>query len=220
VADLKLFLAVAPGLILHGIHEAMSHAEDIAVVGEAQSWPEVIPGLRAHRPDILLLDTRLPAISPLVAIDLVREQYPDVKIVVLSEQVDEAHIHNVLRRGADGYIVKTIDPRDLAAALRQTAEGLVYHALALAAPSDAVATSAGLTSRELTILKAVARGLSNRAIARELSVTEQTVKFHLTNVYRKLGVPNRLGAARYAFDYGLVSAAGDDDLAPPSGNGQ
>jgi DNA-binding NarL/FixJ family response regulator len=129
---------------------------------------------------------------------------------VLSERADEAHIHAVLQRGADGYIVKTIDPRDLAAALRQTAEGLVYHALAVPQPGDAAAKAAGLTDRELTILKSVAKGLSNGLIARELSVTEQTVKFHLTNVYRKLGVPNRLSAARYAYETGLVRAAGDD----------
>ena len=207
---MKVFLAVAHGLVLHGIREAMSRAEGVDIVGEAETWPDVLPGLRAKPADIILLDSRLPTISPLVAIDLIREHYSDLKIVVLSESIDEAHIHNVLRRGADGYIVKTIDPRDLAAALRQTAERIVFHAVSLGDPGEAVARTAGLTSRELTILKGVARGLSNRGIARELSVTEQTVKFHLTNIYRKLGVPNRLGAARYAFDYGLVSPAGDD----------
>ena len=207
---LKVFLAVAPGLVLHGIHEAIADEEGITVVGEAHAWSEVLPGLRTHEADVILLDTRLPAVSPLVAIDLLREQQGSIKIVVLSERSDEEHIHSVLRRGADGYIVKTIDPRDLAAALRQTAEGLVFHAISLPLPGDAAAKNAGLTDREMTILKSVARGLSNRLIARELSVTEQTVKFHLTNLYRKLGVPNRLSAARYAYESGLVRAADEE----------
>jgi two-component system nitrate/nitrite response regulator NarL len=216
MADLRIFLAVAPGLVLHGIHEAIAREEGVSVVGEAHAWIEVIPRLRAEAADVLLLDTRLPGLSPLVALDLLREQFTGIKIVVLSESTEEADIQAVLRRGADGYIVKTIDPRDLAAALRQTAEGLVFHALSLPMPGEAAARAAGLTERELTILKSVARGLSNRSIARELSVTEQTVKFHLTNIYRKLGVPNRLSAARYAYESGLVRMTNDDEEAQRS----
>jgi DNA-binding NarL/FixJ family response regulator len=173
----------------------------------------VIPRLRAQPPNVILLDTRLPGLSPLVAIDLLREPFPLLKIVVLSESTEEADIQAALRRGADAYIVKTIDPRDLAAALRQTAEGLVFHALSLPLAGDSAARASGLTERELTILKSVARGLSNRMIAEELSVTEQTVKFHLTNVYRKLGVSNRLSAARYAYESGIVRMTADDQ--PP-----
>jgi DNA-binding NarL/FixJ family response regulator len=208
--SLRLFIAAPPGLVLHGVKDAIDAADDIEVVGEAQQWSGVLDGIETSRPDIILLDSGLPGAAFFYTVDEIRRRYPDTKLVVLSDRSDEVYIYNVLQRGAAGYIVKTVDPRDLASALRQTAEGLVYHALAYRG-ADVAARSAGLTARELTILKCVARGLSNRAIATELHVTEQTVKFHLTNVYRKLGVHDRLGAARYAFDYGIASPAGDDD---------
>ena len=131
---------------------------------------------------------------------------------MLSVDTDPEHIQSALVRGASGYIVKTINPRDIPAALRQAVEGSVYHAVGL--PESAVETevrAVGLTEREVTILRAVARGLSNPAIGRELYVTEQTVKFHLTNIYRKLGVKNRTEAARYAYAHRLARPDNEPD---------
>jgi len=117
------------------------------------------------------------------------------------------HIEAALKRGASGYIVKSVNPLDLPAALRQAFEGTVYHALGIPEEAEPSRTrGTGLTERELGILKAVARGLSNQAIGKELWVTEQTVKFHLTNIYRKLGVANRTEAARYAYQHALVES--------------
>jgi DNA-binding NarL/FixJ family response regulator len=126
---------------------------------------------------------------------------------VLSVFSDPEHIQAALKRGASGYIVKSVNPIDLPSALRQAVEGTVYHAVGFPDVDDeSNAKAAGLTEREIAILKAVARGLSNQAIGRELWVTEQTVKFHLTNIYRKLGVANRTEAARYAYQHGLVES--------------
>src|SRR6185369_2243053 len=99
---------------------------------------------------------------------------------------------------------------DLPAALRQALEGTVYHAIGLFEQSETAAKAAGLTEREIAILNALARGLSNEAIGKELWVAEQTVKFHLTNIYRKLGVSNRTEAARLAYQNGLVESPIDD----------
>ena len=123
---------------------------------------------------------------------------------MLSVFSDQERIQAALKRGACGYIVKSIDPRDLASALRQAVDGDVYLAVGIPDGGEAGARDAGLTEREITILRAVARGLSNGAIGRELWVTEQTVKFHLTNIYRKLDVGNRTEAARAAYALGLV----------------
>jgi DNA-binding NarL/FixJ family response regulator len=112
----------------------------------------------------------------------------------------------VLNHGAAAYIVKSVNPIDLASALRQALDGTVFSAIGLPerrAQDDAV-KQAGLTDRETAILKALAGGLSNKAIAKELWVAEQTVKFHLTNIYRKLDVANRTEAARYAYEHGLI----------------
>jgi DNA-binding NarL/FixJ family response regulator len=150
---------------------------------------------------------RMPGMDGLTCLERIRERRPRIKVVVLSVFREPEHIEAALKRGASGYIVKSINPLDLPAALRQAFEGTVYHALGLSDDdTPARARGNGLTDRELGILKAVARGLSNQAIGKELWVTEQTVKFHLTNIYRKLGVANRTEAARYAYQHALVES--------------
>jgi two-component system response regulator DesR len=157
----------------------------------------------------------MPAIDGLSCIERVRLKYPTVKVVVLSIPADPEE-QEALLRGTGEYVVRAINSLDLPSALRQAVEGPVY--LAIGRPDvdeTLILQQSGLTKRELTIVKAVARGLSNQAIAKELWVTEQTVKFHLTNIYRKLGVSNRTGAARWAYaqglrDSGLYEAVGDN----------
>ena len=103
--------------------------------------------------------------------------------------------------------MKSVNPIDLPSAIRQAVEGTVFHAIGMPEIDEqSLGKAAGLTERELSILKAVARGLSNAAIGKELWVTEQTVKFHLTNIYRKLNLANRTEAARYAYQHGLVES--------------
>jgi two-component system NarL family response regulator len=207
----RLLIAVPHRLIISGIREAIRPDEAIEVVAEVETWSQLLPAITATSPDVVLLDSDLTGAPQLVAIDVIRQRQPNVKIVVLSDVADATYIHNVLSRGANGYILKSIDPADLASALRQTAEGVVYHALSAREPIEGrAARAAGLTDREASILAAVAQGLSNRQIADKFSVTEQTVKFHLTNIYRKLNVTNRLTAARYAYEHGLAQGIFDE----------
>ena len=146
----------------------------------------------------------MPGADGLTCLGQIRKRYPEVKVVVLSVSTDEHVIQTVLKRGASAYIVKSINPIDLPSALRQAVEGTVYSAIGMPDNSNSPARAAGLTERETAILSALARGLSNEAIGKELWVAEQTVKFHLTNIYRKLEVSNRTEAARYAYEQGLV----------------
>jgi DNA-binding NarL/FixJ family response regulator len=193
--------------MLDGIRTALAQSPDIEIVGEARNGAELLPLVGRLQPDVVLLDIRLPKMDGLACLELLRKRYPNVKAVVLSVFSDAEHIEGALKRGASGYIVKSINPLDLPSAIRQAVEGTVYHALGLPeADARSEAREAGLTEREVTILSGVARGLSNRAIGRELWVTEQTVKFHLTNIYRKLGVSNRTEAARAAFRLGIVES--------------
>src|SRR5262249_18520805 len=132
----------------------------------------------------------------------------EVKVVVLSANEDRASIDSALGAGASSYIVKSVNPEDIAAVLRQTAGGSVFHAVArgVGAATPGKPELPLLTDRERTILDAVASGMTTAAISKELWVSEHTVKFHLTNIYRKLGVQNRAGAVRYAVDHGLIAA--------------
>jgi DNA-binding NarL/FixJ family response regulator len=203
----KVLIADDHQLVLNGIKSALASADDIQVVGEARRGSQVLPLVNQLRPDAVLMDIRMPEMDGLACLELIRKRFPEVRVVMLSVHNDAERIESALRRGASGYIVKSISPADLGAALRNAVEGTVFHAFG--SPADGgggEAADAGLTERELSILRAVARGLSNRAIGRELWVTEQTVKFHLTNIYRKLGVANRTEAARAAFRLGVAES--------------
>lgn len=204
---MKVLIADDHKLMVEGIRRALEPAEDIEIVGEASSGSQVLPLVRRMSPDVVLLDMRMPHMDGLACLDQIRKNCPKVKVIVLSVFSDPEHIQAAFSHGASGYIVKSVNPLDLPSAIRQAVDGTVFHALGLPEANEASAgKAAGLTERELSILKAVARGLSNQAIGKELWVTEQTVKFHLTNIYRKLQLANRTEAARYAYQHGLVES--------------
>ena len=201
---LRIVVADDHALTLAGVVRTLEDTEGMEVVGTADRGGDVMSMVKEKRPDVALLDIRMPGLDGMACLKLLRRHHPDVKVVMLSSFTDPGHIDGALKAGASAYIVKSVNPVDLPSALRQVCDGTVYHA---AAPQDEgpdAAGEVGLTERERTILSALARGLSNKAISTELWVTEQTVKFHLNNVYRKLGVANRAAAVRYAFENGLV----------------
>jgi DNA-binding NarL/FixJ family response regulator len=204
---LRVVIADDHRLILDGIKRALEEDGGFDVVGEANTGERVLPVVARTNPDLVVLDLRMPGMDGLNCLDQIRKRHPAVKVVVLSVSTDEKLIENVLKRGASAYIVKSVNPVDLPGALRQAVEGTVFSAIGLPDTTTAgAAKAAGLTDRETVILGALARGLSNEQIGKELWVAEQTVKFHLTNVYRKLGVANRTEAARYAYQQGLVES--------------
>jgi DNA-binding NarL/FixJ family response regulator len=201
----RVLIADDHRLMVEGTKQALERAGGFEVVGEAVNGVQVLPLIRRLKPELVLLDLRMPQMDGLTCLAKVRKEFPDIKVAILSVSQDPELIQTALKRGASAYIVKSIDPEDLAAALRQAIDGNVFTTAGVTEdPGERAARDAGLTDRELVIVRAVARGLSNEAIAKELWVAEQTVKFHLTNIYRKLGVSNRTEAARYAFEQGLV----------------
>lgn len=198
--------------MLDGIKRALETAPDITVVGEAMSGEEMMRLLPTIEVDVVILDVRMPNGDGLETLSRIRGIYPDMKVIILSMFDDSEHIDQALERGADGYVVKSINPLDLPSTIRQVVEGSVHlrSAPVTGAPAPE-STSASqrakkspLTEREMAILSLVAEGLSNLHIANKLFVTEQTVKFHLSNIYRKLNVSNRTEATRYAYKTGLV----------------
>jgi DNA-binding NarL/FixJ family response regulator len=205
---MRVLIADDHPLILAGIKRALEEDDQFEVVAEARVGSQVLPLVSQTNPDLALLDLRMPEMDGLTCLDRIRKQHPKVKVVILSVSTDPEVVQTVLNHGAAAYIVKSVNPIDLASALRQALDGTVFSAVGLPekrAQDDAV-KAAGLTERETAILKALASGLSNKAIAKELWVAEQTVKFHLTNIYRKLDVANRTEAARYAYEHGLIDS--------------
>jgi len=202
-------------LMLDGIKRALETAPDIEVVGEAMSGDEMLALLPQVNPDVVILDLRMPNGDGLDTLTRIRQDHPGMKVIILSMFEDSEHIDQALQRGADGYVVKSINPLDLPSTIRQVVDGAVHmRGVATSASRGDAATQDGaarssagihlLTERELTILRLVAEGLSNLDIANRLFVTEQTVKFHLSNIYRKLGVANRTEATRYAYRAKLI----------------
>ncbi len=201
---MKILITDDHPLWLIGVRHALQADGGFEVVGEAVSGPKILPLVGQLNPQVVLLDMHMPGIDGLACIDLIRGRHPDVKIVACSSEADPDQIQAAFNHGASGYIVKSVDERDFASAIRQAVDGTAYHALGLPSMDDSsIGRAAGLSERELEIMRAVSAGLSNKAIAQKLWVTEQTVKFHLTNIYRKIGVSNRTEAARWALGKGL-----------------
>jgi two-component system, NarL family, response regulator LiaR len=195
-------------LMVKAIRLALEEADDITIVGEARSGSQALPIVARTVPDVVLLDLMMPEMDGLTCLKLLRTRYPQVKVVMLSATEDRGLIDRVLASGATVFISKSVEPRDLAALLRGMAGGAVYHTMALPDDRDTrLAREAGLSEREFNILRALAKGLSNEQIAKEIWLSRSTVKFHLRNIYRKLGVSNRTEATRYAYQRGYVDAA-------------
>jgi DNA-binding NarL/FixJ family response regulator len=187
-------------------------AVGIEVVGRATERDEAIALIGEHRPDVFIAGID-PANSEQVAcIRKASETHPSLKAIVVADNTEPEAINATFAAGASVYCVKTIQQEDLASAIRQAFERSIYiatnGAYEAAPPPAAVELEAAdhdLTRRELEILRLVADGHSNSQLARMLWVTEQTVKFHLSNIYRKLDVANRTEASRWAQLHGLLS---------------
>jgi DNA-binding NarL/FixJ family response regulator len=200
---IRVLIADDHGLFRDGIRQALDAVDGIEVVAEATSGAEVLPLIARSDPDVAILDVRMPKLDGLGCLERIRRLHPQLKVVMLSAFSDPEHVQAAFKRGANAYIVKSVSPLDLPAALRQVFETTIYFPLTFVSPEENELV-ASLTDREISMLKALARGLSNNAISREFWVTEQTVKFHLTNIYRKLGVRNRTEATRFAYENGLA----------------
>jgi two-component system response regulator DegU len=200
-------------LWLDAVEEVVARV-GVQVVAKATSPEAALSLIDQHRPDLFVSEVETPGGNArgIACLREARERVPAVKIVVLSTHEDAEHVEQALAAGAAAYVVKTSHPDDLAVAIRQAFSHSIYFAAgrAAAAPADgeAAAEAAELTRRELEILRLVAEGFSNGELARRLWVTEQTVKFHLSNIYRKLNVSNRTEASRWAQLHGLLPVAG------------
>ena len=205
VGQIRVVVVDDHQLMLDAIRLTLEQSEDIELVGEALTGSEALPLIGRTHPDLVLLDIRMPQMDGLTCLGKIRERHPKIKVVILSGIDEPEQIQTALKHGASAFVVKHVDPRDLASALRQAMAGTVFQMLGSGESSEEnAAKAAGVTESEMRVLTALARGLSNKQIAAELFITEQTVKFHLTNIYRKLHVGNRTEATRYAYQHGIV----------------
>jgi DNA-binding NarL/FixJ family response regulator len=201
-------------LIVEGIKRALDESEDFEVVGEASSGSQVLPLVRRTNPDLVLLDLRMPGADGLAALRGLAARANPARVLVITSFTDPAAVLPAIRAGAAGYVYKDIDPPALATAIRAVHAG---HVLLNPDVAGLLATSGGpppaagrLTAREREVLIEVARGRSNREIARILRVSEKTVKTHVSAVLSKLDLQDRTQAALFAVRSGLSDPAGPD----------
>jgi two-component system nitrate/nitrite response regulator NarL len=186
------------------------------VVSAVGSGEEGIKSTAEVQPDIVLLDMRMPHMDGLAVLRQLRKNYPELRIVMLTTSTNESDLVEALRSGARGYLLKDIEPDDLVVALREIMQGKTVVAPELApvlarfvqgseqsnATQKAVDPFAGLTPREYEILTLLAEGQSNKVIARNLGISDGTVKLHVKAILRKLGVSSRITAAVMAVEHG------------------
>ena len=206
MARVRVVIADDHRLMLEVVRATLEEDGDFDVVGTAGSAAETLRVVALTQPDLVVLDVRMPGPDGLACLQQLKERDPALTVVILSGIEEPRIAQRALRLGASAFVKKQVDPRDLAAVLRQAVEATV-----LTQPAELNAANellhevqSLLTPGELAVLTALGRGLVNKQIAADLRIAQQTVKFHLTNVYRKLGVTNRTEAVRYAFEHELV----------------
>ena len=202
------------GFAAEAIRRSFRNTSGVRVAGYVDGRHACGAAIAEARPDVVIVDEMTWSANAVARIAEVRRAVPAAKIIVLTALPDAPWLGDAVRAGADAAIAKTVQPATLGLFVREIYAGNIHHAFA-GGRRTAASADAGhgkLTPREFEILRLVASGASNSLIARQLWVTEQTVKFHLSNVYRKLGVANRTEASHYAHVHGLT----DDVFAAPA----
>lgn len=202
-------------MVLHGLKAMLSHFPDhVEIVAMATTVPQARELVAAHAPDIVVSDVRIGRGSGIDLVSELRRTHPQVKVMLLTAYEDEHYLFQALRAGACGYMLKRIDARELVAHLHRVMEGdvVIDPALAGRVAMSAARISAGefwpganlgLTQRESEVLSLLVAGLSNKAIATRLVISDDTVKTHVRGLYRKLDVTDRGGAVALALREGL-----------------
>lgn len=202
-------------LFRRGLMALLAREADFQVVGDAGDAGEAQRRAQALQPDLILLDNHLPGVNGVDALPALHEAAPLARVLMLTVSEDEQDLAAALRAGACGYLLKTMDGDALAAAIRRAMRGesviademsgkLLAAFRAPAAPAAPASPLASLSPRELDILRGIARGESNKQIARTLGIAETTVKIHVQHVLRKLDVASRVQAAVLATEQGLA----------------
>ena len=211
---IRVVLADDHAVVRKGIREFLEEAGDVDVVAEADDGAQALDLVEEHRPDVAVLDIRMPRVTGVEATRKIKQRFPHVRVLILTAYDDDPYVFALLQAGADGYVLKTASSDELIRAVRtvhrgesalspQIASKVVQQAVSgrPAAAADQVET---LTDRELDVLRLAARGLTNRAIGHDLGISHRTVQGHLQSVYGKLDASSRTEAVTEALRRGWI----------------
>jgi len=213
VSPLRVVLADDQAVVRDGLALLLSTAEDLEVVATAADGTAAVDMVLAQRPDVALVDLRMPGLDGAQVTEAVRREAPEVRVLVLTTYADDESLFPALEAGARGYLTKDASAEEIEQAIRSVAAGrthldpavqrrLVDAVVSSSAP--AAAPPDDLTAREVEILRLIAAGLSNGEIAAALVVSGATVKTHVNHIFAKTGARDRAQAVRYAYEHGLA----------------
>jgi DNA-binding NarL/FixJ family response regulator len=191
-------------LLREGIATMIENQPDMAIISQASTATEGIQQYRTHRPDITLMDLRLPDLSGIDAIIAIRSEFPDARIIMLTMFEGDVEIRRALDAGARGYLLKNMPPSELIQVIRQVHAGKLRVPPEVATQLAEKMGSESLTGRELDVLRQVSGGNRNRDIAEHLGISEETVKVHLKHIMDKLGAKDRTQAIAIAVRRGII----------------
>ena len=192
-------------LLRDGIAARVNNEIDMRIVAEASTGREAIERFREHRPDVTLMDLRMPDMDGIEAMEQIIAQYPDAKIVILTTYSGDALIVRALKAGAQGYLLKGQLRKELLETIRSVHAGRKRIAAEVASQVANHTADSSLTSREIAVLQLIAEGNANKIVADRLVITEDTVKAHVRNILSKLGANDRTHAVTIAVKRGIIS---------------
>lgn len=213
----RVLLVDDHSLFRKGIASLLGDLKEIEIVGEAGNGQEGIEKARQLKPDIIIMDVEMPKVSGVEAVKVIKNELPQTKVVMLTISEEDADLFNSLKNGAQGYLLKSMEPEELIKEVKDLVNGEVALTKSLAGKILAEFTKIceirkpsrnhvqyNLTEREEEVLKLVAQGITNKEIAQSLQISENTVKNHLYNIMEKLHLKNRVQIAAFAWREGLV----------------
>jgi DNA-binding NarL/FixJ family response regulator len=207
-ASLKVMVVDDHYLVRMGLASIIAIEPDMAVCAEASSGEQALTMFRSQRPDVTLMDLRLPGMNGADTIVAIRQEFPDARFVMLSTYVCDEEIYGALQAGAMAYLVKSVQREELTIAIRKAAAGHRHIPAEVAARlADRVAGSQ-LSTREIEVLRLLVSGRRNREVATALEITEGTVKLHVSSILAKLGADDRTEAVTIALQRGIVQLDG------------
>lgn len=209
---IRILIADDHDVVRQGLRMFLSDDPELEIVAEARNGKEALELAKELRPDVILMDILMPVMDGITAIGEVRRALPDTEVIALTSVLEDAKVVGAVRAGAIGYLLKDTQGDELCRAIKAAAAGQVQlspqAAARLVREVRAPESPEALTDRETDVLRLLAQGKANKEIALALSIGENTVKTHVSNVLEKLGVQSRTQAALYAAQIGLVPIEG------------
>jgi DNA-binding NarL/FixJ family response regulator len=203
-APIRVLVADDHPVVRSGLAGVIGQQPELTLVGEAANGRQALERFREHRPDVVLMDLRMPDMDGVSAIEAIRAEFPDARILALTTYEGDVDIHRALEAGARGYLIKDMLLTDVLGAIRAVHRGERVIPMAVAAKLAEFTPRTDLTPREVEVLQLVAKGLSNRDVASIIGRTDETVKVHLKNIFAKLGVADRTEAVTLALSRGIL----------------